>query len=137
MLITHLQVRLAQTSASTPWFPHVYTLGSTYSKHLLEDIRAKDYPVNWFKFISSTHSKTSMTEPPIPEPIPVHVAYSPLASMNHQWTINLHDGYPPACALIPGESIPTSHPTICNLWFGMFNSGVDYTHLTSETTHDP
>ena len=39
-------------------------------------------------------STTSMNEPSIPGPIPVHVAYSPLASMNPQWPINLHDGYP-------------------------------------------
>ena len=29
-----------------------------------------------------------------PFQITVHVAYSPIASMNYKWTINLHDGYP-------------------------------------------
>ena len=50
-----------------------------------------DFPVQWFKFIH-----------PIPKPrmtktsfqIAVHVAYSPIVSMNYKWTINLHDGYP-------------------------------------------
>ena len=67
-------------------------------EHLLkkstEDIREENYPVNWFKFISSFSSKTVITGPSITEPTPVHVPYSPLASMNHQWTIDLHDGYP-------------------------------------------
>ena len=67
-------------------------------EHLLkasaEDIRAKDYPVNWFKSIASTSSKTGKTETPSSGPIPVHAAYSPLKSLNHQWTTNLHDGYP-------------------------------------------
>ena len=49
-------------------------------------------------------------EPSITGPTPVYVTYSPLASMNHQWTINL-----PFYAVIPGESISTSHPTLCNV----------------------
>ena len=58
------------------------------------------------------------TEPQSSGPVPVHVAYSPLASMNHQWTINLHDWYRPPCALIPGDSTPTFIPTLYNLWYG-------------------
>ena len=96
------------------------------------------YPVNWLKFIFSMQSQTGMTEPSTPRPIPIHVAYSPLASMNHHWTINLHDLSPPhPYALIPGESIQTSIPILCNHWYGMFNSGVDYTHITRETNPDP
>ena len=67
---------------------------------------------------------------------PCPCSISPLASMSHQWTIRLHDGYPPFCTLIPGESIPTSIPTLCNLPFGMFSSGIDYTHLTRESNPD-
>ena len=54
------------------------------------DIKEVDYPVNWIKFISIMHSKTQITEPSIPGPTPVHVAYSPLASMKHQWTTTFH-----------------------------------------------
>ena len=51
----------------------------------------QDHPVKWFKFIHQI-SKPRMTKTPVQDP--VHVAYSPIASMNYQWTINLHDGYP-------------------------------------------
>ena len=98
-------------------------------EHVLEesggDIKEEDYPVIWFKFISLMSSKTVITGPSIPESTPVHVAYSPLASMNQQWTINLHDGYPPSKALTPGESISPSllHP--CDLLSSMLHFGVD------------
>ena len=125
------------------------------------DTSEEDYPVNLFKFISSITSKTTITGLSITEPTPVHVAYSTLASMNHQWTINLHDGYapvhvsystlasmnhqwtinlhdgyPPFYVLIPGESIPSSIPTLCNLTLTMFHFGVDFLHYTKETPHD-
>ena len=50
-----------------------------------------DFPVQWFKFIHPIH-KPRMTKTPFQ--IAVHKAYSPIASMNYKWTINLHDGYP-------------------------------------------
>ena len=50
-----------------------------------------DFPVQWFKVIHPIH-KPRMTKTPLQ--IAVHVAYSPIASMNYKWTINLHDGYP-------------------------------------------
>ena len=50
-----------------------------------------DFPVQWSKFIH-TSPKPRMTKTPFQ--IAVHVAYSPIASMNYKWTINLHDGYP-------------------------------------------
>ena len=50
-----------------------------------------DIPVQWFKFIHPIH-KPRMTKTPFQ--IAVHKAYSPIASMNYKWTINLHDGYP-------------------------------------------
>ena len=51
----------------------------------------QDFPVKWFKFIHPS-CKQRMIETPVQKP--VHVAYSPIASMNYQWTISLHDGYP-------------------------------------------
>ena len=49
-----------------------------------------DIPVQWFKFIHPI-PKPRMTKTPFQ--IAVHKAYSPIASMNYKWTINLHDGY--------------------------------------------
>ena len=49
-----------------------------------------DFPVQWFKFIHPI-PKPRMTKTPFK--IAVHKAYSPIASMNYKWTINLHDGY--------------------------------------------
>ena len=46
----------------------------------------QDFPVKWFKFIHPS-PKPRMTETPVQKP--VHVAYSPIASMNYQWTINI------------------------------------------------
>ena len=65
-----------------------------------------------------------MTETPVQEP--VHVAYLPIASMNYQWTINLHDGYPPLQILLPEEYIPPSFHNFCNLKPTMFHLGDDY-----------
>ena len=48
-------------------------------------------PVQWFNFIHPS-PKSRMTKTPFQ--IAVHVAYSPIASMNYKWSINLHDGYP-------------------------------------------
>ena len=48
----------------------------------------KDFPVKWLKFIHPS-PKPRMTETPVQKP--VHVAYSPIASMRYQRTINLHD----------------------------------------------
>ena len=50
-----------------------------------------DIPVQWLKFIHPS-PKSKMTKTPFQ--IAGHVAYSPIASMNYKWTINLHDGYP-------------------------------------------
>ena len=50
-----------------------------------------DIPVQWFKFIHPS-PKPRMTKTPFW--IAIHMAYSPIASMNYKWTINLHDGYP-------------------------------------------
>ena len=47
-----------------------------------------DFPVQWFKFIHPS-PKSKMTKTPFQ--IAVHKAYSPIASMNYKWTINLHE----------------------------------------------
>ena len=65
----------------------------------------------------------------------VHVEYSPIAFMNHQWTINLHDGYPPLHVLLPEEYIPPSLPTLCNLKSSMYPFGVDLLYSTTEPQH--
>ena len=79
---------------------------SNSGEHLLKEsagnISEKPYPVHWFKFISTMSCKTGISGLSIPEPTPVHVAYSPIASMNHQWTINLHGVEIPQVAGIPG-----------------------------------
>ena len=66
----------------------------------------------------------------------VHVAYSPIAFMNHQCTINLHDGYPPPHVLLPDEYITPPLPILCNLKSTMFHFGVDLLHSTTEPQHD-
>ena len=45
------------------------------------------FPVQWSKFIH-TSPKPTMTKTPLRD-----VEYSPIASINFKWTINLHDGY--------------------------------------------
>ena len=89
--------------------------------------------MKWFKFIYPS-SKPTMTETSILTPI--HVAYSPIAFMNHQWTINLHDGYPPLHVLLPEEFIPPSLPTLCNIKSTMFHFGIDLLYSTTEPQHD-
>ena len=51
----------------------------------------------------------------------VHVTYSPSASMNYHWTINLHDGNPPLQVLLPEEYILSSLHNFCNLSQPCFN----------------
>ena len=57
---------------------------------------------------------------------PVHVTYSPIASMNYQWTINLHDGYPPLQGLLQEDYIPPSLHNFCNFKPTMFLLDEDY-----------
>ena len=108
VLITHLQVRTTKPNSPTLW--HVLKKSDA-------DLVEQDFPVKWFKFIY-LRSKLRMTETSICTH--VHVAYSPLASMNHQWTINLNDGYPSFHALMPVEYIPPLIPTLCNLCLPCF-----------------
>ena len=66
--------------------------GEHVLKKSATEIGEQDFPVKWFKFIYQS-SKPRMNETSTLSP--VHVAYSPIVFMNHQWTINLHDGYQP------------------------------------------
>ena len=62
--------------------------GEYVLKKSTADLGEQDFPVKWFKLIYPSSNpmiiETSTCSP-------FHVAYSPLASMNHQWTINLGD----------------------------------------------
>ena len=49
-----------------------------------------------------------------------------IASMNYQWTINLHDGYPLLQGMQPEEYIPPSLHTLCNQKPTMFHLGDNY-----------
>ena len=81
------QTNLSNSVASPyPPDPGVHVL-----KRSATSIGEQDFPVQWFKFIHPS-PKPRMTESPVQKL--VHVAYSPIASMNYKWTINLHDGYP-------------------------------------------
>ena len=68
--------------------------------------------------------KPRITETPGQKP--AHVEYSPIASMNYQWTINHHDGYPPLQVLLPEEYISPSLHNLCNFQPTMFHLGDDY-----------
>ena len=62
--------------------------GEHVLKKSMMGIGEQDTPLKWFKFICPS-SKPRMNE--TSTLTHVHVAYSPIAFMNHQWTINLHD----------------------------------------------
>ena len=107
--------------------------GEHVLKKSATEIGEQDFPVKWFNFIYPS-SKPRMTE--TSTLTPVHVAYSPIAFMNHQWTIILHDGYPPLHVLLPEEYITTLSPTICHIKSTMFHFGVDLLHSTTGPQHD-
>ena len=65
--------------------------GEHVLKRFATEVGKKGLLLKRFKFIHPS-PKPRMTETPVQKP--AHVAYSPIASMNYQWTINLHDGYP-------------------------------------------
>ena len=83
----------------------------------------QNFPVKWFKFIHPS-PKPRMTETPVEKP--VYVAYSPIASMNYQWTINHHDRYFLLEGMQPEECIPPSLHTLRNHNPTMFHLGDDY-----------
>ena len=79
--------------------------------------------MQWFKFIHPS-PKPRMTKTPFQ--IAVHVAYSPIASMNYKWTINLHDGYPLLQVMKPEGYIPPSLHILSNHKLTMFHLGDEY-----------
>ena len=81
------QVSLSNSLAS----PYPPDPGEHVLKRSATSTGEQDFPVKWFKFIHPS-PKPRMIQTPVQKP--VHVAYSPIASMDYQWTINLHDGYP-------------------------------------------
>ena len=72
-----------------------------------------DIPAQWFKFIHLI-PKPRMTKTPFQ--IAVHKAYSPIASMNYKWTINLHDGHP-LCQVMKQEGYTTPKRIVGYLLF--------------------
>ena len=110
--------------------PYPLNPGEHVLKSSDKEVGKQDFPVKWFKFIHPS-PKSRMTETPVQKP--VHVAYSPISSMNYQWTINLHDGYPPLQALLLAEYIPPSLHNLCNFKPTMFHLGDDYFCLTKIT----
>ena len=124
MLISHLQVRT--TKSATPTLlasPYPPDPGEHVLKRSATATGKQDFPVKWFKFIHPS-PKPRMTETPVQKP--VHVAYSPIASMNYQWTINLHDEYPLLPGMQPEEYIPPTLHTLSNHKPTMFHLGDDY-----------
>ena len=71
--------------------PYAPDLGEHILKRPDTATGKQDFPVKWFKFIHPS-PKLRMTETPVQKP--VHVACSPIASMNYQRTFYHHDGYP-------------------------------------------
>ena len=92
-------------------------------KRFAAEVGKQDFPVKWFKF-SYPSPKPRMNENPVQKP--VHATYSPIASMNYQWTTSLHDGYPPLQVLLPEEYILPSLHSFCNFKPTMFQPGDDY-----------
>ena len=113
------QVSVSNSFAS----PYPPDPGEYVLKRSAIEVGEQDFSVKWFKFIHPS-PKPRMTETPVQKP--VHMVYSPIASMNYQWTINLHDGYPPLQVLLPEEHTPPSLHNLCNFKPTMFHLSDDY-----------
>ena len=81
------QISLSNSLAS----PYPPDPGQHVSKRFATEVCEQGFSVKWFKFIHPS-PESRMTETTVQKH--VHVTYSPIASMNYQWTTNLHDGYP-------------------------------------------
>ena len=92
----------------------------------------QDFPVQWFKCIHPS-PKPKMTKTPFQ--VAVHVAYSPIASMNYKWTINIHDGYPLLQVMKPEGYIPPSLLTLSNHKITLFHLGDEF--LCTSKIHLP
>ena len=112
---TNLSNSLASPYPLDPW-EHVLKRSAT-------EVGEQDFPVKWFKFIHP-RPKPRMNETQVHKL--VHVAYSPIASMNYQWTISLHDRYTLLQVMLPEEYIPPSLHMLCNLKPTMYHLGDNY-----------
>ena len=84
--------QVSQANLSNSWTSqYPPDCGEHALKKCATEIGEQDFPVKWFNFIYPS-SKPRMAE--TSTLTPVHVEYSPIAFMNHQWTIKLHDVYP-------------------------------------------
>ena len=92
-------------------------------KRFATEVGRQGFSVKWFKFIHPS-PKPRRTETTVQKP--VHVTYSPIASINYQWTIKLHDGYPPLQVLLPEEYILPSLHNFYNFKPTMFYLDDDY-----------
>ena len=92
-------------------FPYPPEPGENVLKRSATATGKQDFPVKWFKFI---HPSPKPRKLKTPVQKPVHVAYSPIASMNYQWTINLNDTYPLVKGMQPEEYIPPTLHTLSN-----------------------
>ena len=101
--------------------------GEHFLKRYATSTCEQDIPVQWFK-VNNPSPKTRMTK--IPFLIAVHVAYSPIASMNYKWTINLHDGYPLFQVIKSEGYIPPSLNTLSNHKFTMFHLDEGYLYTS-------
>ena len=113
------QTNLSNSLAS----PYPPDPGEHVLKRSATEVGEQDFQVKWFKFIHPS-PKPKMTETQVCKL--VHVAYSPIASMNYQWTMNLHDGHPLLQVMLPEEYIPPTLHTLCNLKSTMFHLGDDF-----------
>ena len=90
-------------------------------------IGEQEIPVQWFKFIHPS-PKPRMTKTPFQ--IAVHVAYSPISSMNYMWTINLYDGYPLFQVMKPEGCVPASLHILSNDKLTVFHLGDEYLYTS-------
>ena len=104
-------------------FPYPPDPGEHVLKKSARATSKQDFQVKWFKVLHPS-PKPRMTVTPVQKP--VHVSYSPVVSMNYQWSINLHDGYPLLQGMQPEEYIPPTLHTLSNHKPTMFHLGDDY-----------
>ena len=102
--------------------PSPHDPGDHVLKRFATEVCEQGFSVKWFKFIHPS-PKPRMTETTVQKP--VHVTHSSIASMNYQYTINLHHGYAPLKILLPEEYIPRSLHNLCNFKPTMFHLGDD------------
>ena len=116
--------QVSQTNLSNSLaFPYPPDPGEHVLKRSSISTGEQDFPVKWFQFIHPSPN-SRMTETPVQKP--VHLTYSPIVSMNYNWTINVHDGYPLFQVMQAEEYIPPPLHTFCNLKPTMFHHRDNY-----------